>query len=120
MSKITLSSIRQAAEAKYGTYTIDLEDGHDAVELLHPISLDDAKRGELLELGSKDDDKEAEQETLGRLVRMLELVVATPRQHERLLASLSPRGYVDLGLVGEVVNGYMEDQKVGEASPSQD
>lgn len=121
MAKITLSTIKSAVEAKFGSYVIDLEDGHDPVELLHPIRLSDAKRLELTEVAGSDDDDEADEgDVVERFTQILETVTATEAQHQRLLQALSPNGHIDLGILTEVVQGYLEDQRVGEASPSQD
>lgn len=126
MAKITLDSIREAAEAKYGTYTIELDDNGNVVELLHPIRLSETARRELVAVqessreGGEGEEEGADADAqVDRFLSTLRIVTATPHQFELLQLALSPRGYPDLGLIAEVVAGWMKDQKVGEASPSQ-
>lgn len=123
MSTITLDSIRAAAEAKYGSYVIeDL-----GVTLLNPIRLPRERRDELIALSSdisKDDEEETEEASSEaqekQLTKIIELVAATPEQANKLIAWVSTEGYIDLGILEVIVSGYMESQKVGEASASQD
>lgn len=121
MAKITLSTIRDAVEAKYGSFEIELDENNTVV-LLHPVRLSPEQRKALSE-SAKVDEVEGEDEegdVAERLLSVVRAVAATPTAYDKLIEACSPNGFVDLGILSEVIKDYMESQKVGEASASQD
>lgn len=120
MASITLDSIRDAIDAKYGSYDIEL--GDTIVSLLNPLRLSPEARKALGEVSlGKDDESEDDgdaEEHIQKLVDIVQIVAATPKQANDLIKALSPYGYVDVAMLSHVVSEYMEQQKVGEASAS--
>jgi hypothetical protein len=133
MAKITLSSITESIDAKYGSTVVELTDGTE-VELLNPIRLSAEGRKAMLDLSTAKDELSDEEEaaltpdernarqeaSIQRLVGIVQVVAATPDQAAALIAACSPRGYLDLAIISEVVSDYMGAEKAGEASASQD
>jgi hypothetical protein len=125
MAKVTLSTIQQAADTKYGSYDIDLGDGKAEVILLNPTRLSDEDRASMtakadVEKNEDGSDKEeSDSAVTDRLTNLIRIAAVTDDMADRLIAAVSPRGYVDLGLLSIIVDGYMGGEKVGEASPSQ-
>lgn len=105
---VTLASIREATEAKYGSTIVDL--GKDKVELVNALRLGKTKREKLTEL-QKDEEIEVH-EKLSQLVR---LVAKTEAQAEKLLAAVGE----DTAVLAEIVNTYTKGTQAGEASPSE-
>lgn len=120
MAKITLSTIRQAVESKFGAYEVELGE-NDVVTLLHPFRLSPEARAEMSALGEKEEGESEDTESvITQFIGIIRITAETTAQAEKLVEALSPRGYVDAALLTEVVGGYLESQKVGEASASQD
>lgn len=113
---ITLDSIRQSIEVKYANYEIDLGDGH-TVSLCNPLRLDKAKRSELLKFEEKLDAADGVEEQLELLRDLVKTVATQPSEANHFLKVVGNGADADVILM-EVVNTYMSNQQVGEASPS--
>lgn len=116
MSTISLDSIRQAADAKYGSYDIELPDGTVA-KLLNPMRLSETARKALMSIGTdltetSDDDSETSQVEV--FERVITLVCETPAQAKKLLAAVNH----DLAMLAEIFSGYGSGTQMGEASAS--
>jgi hypothetical protein len=131
MPKITLASIAESIDAKFGAFEVELSDG-SVVELLNPTRLSPESRRAMIELSSAETDETdadeltieqriaAQEESIGRMAGIVRIAAATPAQADALLAACSPRGYLDVAIVSEVVTEYLGAERVGEASASQD
>lgn len=120
MSSIKLSDIKADIEARFGAHKIELSDTV-SVELLNPIRLSDENRAALAGLYEEKEGEEVdENDVTRRLVRTLELAATHPEAAKKLVDACSPNGYPDLAILSEIVKGYLEGQKTGEASASQD
>jgi hypothetical protein len=111
-SAISLDSIRQAAEAKYGSTDIDING--QVVRLLNPLRLSKEKRQALLDTQRQlDTDPEhaadVDQEEL--LSESIRLVAATPKQATALLDAVAG----DLAVLAEIFAEYSKGAQVGEA-----
>lgn len=113
MSIVSLQSIREAADVKYGSLDIPLDDDY-AVKLLNPLRLSDENRAALIaaqDLLSADD---ADQKAILR--DCIRLVAATGEQGERLIEAIGD----DLAVLVEVFGEYTKGTQAGEASASDD
>lgn len=108
---ITLDDIRAAAEAKYGSTDISIDNG-EIVRLLNPLRLPKEKRAELGTLQDKLGEDDADQEAL--LSGALALVAESAPKAAKLLKALGG----DLALLASVFEAYSKGAQVGEASPS--
>lgn len=105
---VTLDSIREAAEAKYGS--LDIEVGDKTIRLLNPLRLPQAKRNALMALQEKKDDDSSDQlETLREMIR---LVVDTEANGKALIKAVGD----DLAVMAELMSTYGSQTQVGEAS----
>lgn len=112
---ITLDAIRAAADAKYGSYDIALDDPKNPIRLLNPLRLSAEARKHLKELQSRTDSDEVADEDEAKIFEdMIRTVAETPGQGDALVAEIGG----DLGILAEVINGYGENTQVGEASAS--
>lgn len=111
--KVTLDSIRDAAEAKYGSYDIDLSDGR-VVRLLNPLRLTKERRDDLNALGEISDG-EGEGDEEASIAGMIRAVAQTPEQAEALLGAVNG----DLAVLVSIIEGYSKGVQLGEASASQ-
>lgn len=109
---VTLASIRAAAEAKYGSFPIEL-DGGEIVTLLNPLRLPKEQRKALLTLQDEVDGEDRDQEDV--VVDMLRLVAASPAQADKLVKAADG----DLTILVSIFEQYSERAQVGEASASQ-
>ena len=113
---VTLDSIRQAADAKYGSFDIELPDGSVA-KLLNPLRLSEQKRAELKaiqgELSSDDEDGEDKDQ-----VDIFERAIRCVAQHDKQADALLSLVNRDLAILAEIFSGYGENTQVGEASAS--
>ncbi len=109
---VKLADIRNAADAKYGSYDIDLGDGN-VTKLLNPLRLSDEKRAELKvvenELSNSNADEDADQVAIFQ--RAIRAVAETEGQADRLLALIGR----DLAVLAEVFSGYGANTQAGEA-----
>jgi hypothetical protein len=114
---ITLDSIREAAEAKYGS--TDIQIGDEVVRLLNPLRLTKEKRQRLVETQKQLDTDpataaEVDQEAL--LSESIRIVAAGPQQAQLLLDAVGG----DLAVLAEIFAAYSKGAQVGEASASRD
>lgn len=107
MPKVTLASIVEAADKKYGPYVIEGIEGGD-VTLLNPLKMSKVKRKKLSELN------EAESEVDEKLAETIRLAASTQAEAKRLLAAVGD----DLAVLGQIVKDWGATAKVGEASAS--
>jgi len=112
MAKFTLDNIRQAAQAKYGSTDIELDDGF-TVKLLNPLRLTKARRTELQGLQARLEEEGADQEEI--LYATVRLVAQNEHAAERLSADVGE----DLTVLVEIFRNYSEGTHAGEASASQ-
>lgn len=105
-NKVTLDDIRRAAEARYGSYDIDLADGF-TVSLLNPLRLTAEARQKLQSL----EDIGESGDTEGVLIDTVRTLAATPAQAERLIAEVNG----DLAVLATIIEQYGENTQAGEA-----
>lgn len=114
-TKVTLDDIRAAAEAKYGSFDIELGEGRTLI-MRNPLRLTKAERAELGDLQSdvnKDDETEsADQEEV--FAKIITLVAANKATAEEFLAAVGD----DLTVLVETIQGYQKAAQMGEASAS--
>ena len=119
MATFTLDSIRDAAEAKYGS--MDIPVGDVLVRLLNPLRLTKEKRSALI-AAQKDlevQEKSEGVENVDQAVvfqNILRLVAENDFQAEALVTELGD----DLAVLASVFEMYSEGTQAGEASASQD
>lgn len=118
-STITLDSIRESLDNKYGAVEVDL--GTSSVQLRNALRLSKEERKALMHVfddvkGSDGEDSEFDEDvTLESMREMIRLVSDTKEGAEKLIAALGD----DLAMFVEVMNEYTKDQKLGEASASE-
>lgn len=110
MAKLTLDSIRDAADKKYGSLEVDL--GDKVVELKNPLRLSKEDRARLSDLKQPEDDDADPLDYFGALYEIL----AGKAGAKALLEALGE----DIPLHMEVVSNLNSETELGEASPSQD
>lgn len=113
---VTLDSIRQAADAKYGSFDIDLGDGN-VTRLLNPLRLPEEQRADLKAVQrdlSASNESEEDVDQVELFERAIRVVAETKGQADRLLKLVNR----DLAILAEIFTGYGENTQVGEASAS--
>lgn len=118
MAVFTLDSIREAAEAKYGSTDIPFAEGK-VVRLLNPLRLEKSKRRALMSIqdrldSDKDEDKDVDQEEV--LIDAIHLVADDDQMATDFLAEIGN----DLAVLAEVFSIYTKESQAGEASASQE
>jgi hypothetical protein len=118
MSAVTLDTIRQAADAKYGSYDIDLGDG-SITRLLNPLRMSEEARAELKKVqrelsASVDDDAPEDVSQVTLFEKAITIVAETEGQAKRLLKLVKG----DLAVLASIFEAYGENAQVGEASAS--
>ncbi|MEV4642773.1 phage tail assembly protein [Actinoplanes sp. NPDC049548] len=113
MSNFTLDDIRAAAEAKYGSTDIALDET-TTVRLLNPLRLSKENRTALIAVQEKMRDDDADQETL--LSEAIGLIAESPAKAKKLLSAVGG----DLAVLAEIFTAYSEGTQAGEASASRD
>lgn len=108
MPSFSFDDIREAAERKFGPYTITGLEGGD-VTLVNYLQLDKSKRDKIDGL-----DDDAEKSADDRLTEVIRLAAKTPADSKRLLAAAGN----NLALLRSVIDGWTEASQVGEAQPS--
>ena len=110
---VTLDSIREAAEKKYGSYDIELGGGN-VVRLLNPLRLSEDARKRLAALEEQEggDDTDSVAERLHETVR---IIAESQEQAAKLIEAVGG----DLGVLATIIEQYGDAAEVGEASPSQ-
>lgn len=109
MATLSLDSIRDAADKKYGGLVVDL--GDETVELKNPLRLSKENRERLSGLEKTDDDADP----LDYFAELYE-VLAGKEGAKKLLKALGDDIPLHMTLVGNLTEGT----ELGEASPSQD
>ena len=112
MAKFTLDNIRKAAQAKYGSTEITLDDEF-VVELQNPLRLPKSKRAELAGLQARLDAGDLDQEDV--LATTVHLVAKSEAAATRLLDEVGD----DLTVLVEIFKEYSEGTQAGEASASE-
>lgn len=116
---VTLDSIRAAAEAKYGSYPIDLGDA-GTLRLQNPLRLPKHRRDELAAIqGELDVDKDdaaavAAIDQADIFSRMIRTVADNQGLADVMLSQIGD----DLAVLAEIVSEYSKGTQVGEASAS--
>ena len=112
MATITLDSIREAAEAKYGS--LDIELGTETVRLLNPLRLPKANRDKLLAVQDRINDHDDDADQAELLTEALRLVAESKAKADRLIKALDG----DLAMIAQVFETYVKGTQAGEASGS--
>lgn len=105
---ITLDSIRQAADAKYGATVIDL--GDKTVELVNPLRLSKQKREELTSIQESE-----ELDVEEKLAAIIRVGAKTKSSADALLRAIDG----DVAVLAQTVETYTTGTQAGEASPSE-
>lgn len=113
MASYSLDDIRAAADAKYSSTDITVDE-KTTVHLLNPLRLPKEKRTELSGLQDKLDDggESVDQEQL--LSDAIRLVADHPKKAEALLSAVNG----DLAVLAQIFETYGKGAQVGEASAS--
>jgi hypothetical protein len=106
--KITLDSIRAAADAKYGAYEIHL-DNDNVTRLLNVLRLPADKRAVVTGLQSKMEADDADQVEI--IEAVIHAVAETEGQAVRLITAVNG----DLAVLASIMEGYVGDTQAGEA-----
>jgi hypothetical protein len=113
MAQFSLDDIRAAADAKYGSTDIQVDE-KTTVSLLNPLRLPKEKRDELAKLQDRldSDDEGVDQEQV--LADAIRLVADNGRKVDILLKAVGG----DLALLAQIFETYGKGAQVGEASAS--
>lgn len=111
MASFTLDAIRAAADAKYGSTDIEIDE-KTTVHLLNPLRLPKEKRDALTKLQDQMEADDADQEAL--LAQALILAADHPKKGEALIKAVDG----DLAVLAEIFETYGKGAQVGEASAS--
>lgn len=112
MARFTLDNIRKAAQARYGSTDVELEDGF-VVRLMNPLRLPKGKRAELQGIQDRMNAEGADQE------EMLHEVVYLVAENEAAATRLIDAVGEDLTVLVEIFREYSEGTQAGEASASE-
>lgn len=110
---VTLDSIREAADAAYGSYDIEVSAGKTA-RLLNALRIPADKRNRVTELQKAMGSEDADQVAILR--DLLTCVAETPAQAKLLITAVGD----DLAVLVEIFKAYGKATQVGEASASRD
>lgn len=122
-TKFTLADIHAAADAKYGSFDIELDEERTLV-LANPLRLTKAERKALTALSDRDESEPdektgaTEEDEDATIERMREIIRIAGRRSplcDELFDALGE----DVTLIMTVVESYFEGVQAGEASPSQ-
>lgn len=111
MAQFTLDAIRAAADAKYGSTDIEIDE-KTTVHLLNPLRLPKEKRKELEAIQGRMDADDADQEEL--LAEAIVLVADHPKKGQELIKAVGG----DLAVLAQIFETYGKGAQVGEASAS--
>ncbi|WP_432006305.1 phage tail assembly protein [Streptomyces parvus] len=111
MASFTLDDIRAAADAKYGSTDIKVDE-KTTVHLLNPLRLAKEKREKLSTIQDRMDADDADQEAL--LAEAVVLVADHPKKGEALLKAVNG----DLAVLAQIFETYSKGTQAGEASAS--
>ncbi|GLZ81410.1 hypothetical protein Afil01_62170 [Actinorhabdospora filicis] len=110
--QFTLDDIRNAAEARYGSTDIAIDEAR-TVRLLNPLRLPRARRDELAALQEAIQAEGADQEKA--ITDMIRCVAETRSAGDALIKATGG----DLAVLATIIERYSEGAQVGEASASQ-
>ncbi|WP_031513705.1 phage tail assembly protein [Streptomyces sp. NRRL F-5123] len=112
MASFSLDDIRSAADAKYGSTDITVDE-KTTVHLLNPLRLPKEKRAQLASIQDQlDAEGDVDQEKV--LSDAIRLVADHPRKAEALLKAVNG----DLAVLAEIFETYGKGAQVGEALAS--
>ncbi|MGW8630607.1 phage tail assembly protein [Streptomyces sp. NPDC055793] len=112
MAQFTLDNIRAAADAKYGSTDIEVDE-KTTVHLLNPLRLPKEKRTKLVALqDAMDAEGDVDQEEL--FSEAIRLVADHPKKAEALLTAVGG----DLAVLAQIFETYGKGTQAGEASAS--
>ncbi|MFG2923882.1 phage tail assembly protein [Streptomyces sp. NPDC048305] len=111
MAQFSLDDIRAAADAKYSSTDITVDE-KTTVHLLNPLRLPKEKRDKLVNLQDEMDKDGSDQEQI--IADAIRLVADHPKKAEALLAAVGG----DLAVLAQIFETYGKGAQVGEASAS--
>lgn len=111
MASFTLDNIRAAADAKYGSTDIEIDE-KTTVHLLNPLRLPKEKREKLVSLQDEMDKDGSDQEEM--IAEAIRLVADHPKKAQALLDAVGD----DLAVLAQIFETYGKGAQVGEASAS--
>lgn len=110
---MNLTEIRAAVDKKFAPTEVDLEDGKAPVVLNHPLRLDAKVRARLGDLSSTLEEEGVDQ---GAVIEALLVDAArVPADGKRLVKALGG----DVAILMAVLEEWIKDNTLGEASPSE-
>ncbi|MFE9924266.1 phage tail assembly protein [Streptomyces sp. NPDC005774] len=110
MASYTLDDIRTAADAKYSSTDIAVDE-KTTVHLLNPLRLPKEKRAELVGLQDKLDSDEKDVDQGEILAEAIRLVADHPKKADALLSAVGD----DLAVLAQIFETYGKGAQVGEA-----
>lgn len=117
--KMNLDTIRASIKKKFDSF--DIEFGTDVLKLRNPIRLPESAREDLLKAVEGLDTEGGE--TLNSIREIVRIVASDATVAERFLAAAAEASEDaeddEILILSDVLSSYMEDQQVGEASPSE-
>ncbi|MEU0344241.1 phage tail assembly protein [Streptomyces bobili] len=111
MASFSLDDIRAAADAKYSSTDITVDE-KTTVHLLNPLRLPKEKRDKLVNLQDEMDKDGSDQEQI--IADAIRLVADHPKKAEALLSAVGG----DLAVLAQIFETYGKGAQVGEASAS--
>lgn len=113
MASYTLDDIRAAADAKYDSTDIEVDE-KTTVHLLNPLRLPKEKRAKLMEIQDQLDKDGTDVDQEEALTNALRLVADHPKKAEVLLKAIDG----DLAMLASVFETYVKGTQAGEVSAS--
>ena len=112
--KVTLDSIREAAEKKFGSYDIELGEGSE-VKLLNPLRLSKENRKKLMSYQDEANSENSDVDQEDVIEDMLRLIAESPKAADLLIKALDG----DLAVQMQIFDDYAKATSLGEASASE-
>lgn len=112
--KVTLDSIRDAAEKKFGSYDIELGEGRE-VKLLNPLRLTKENRKKLMSFQDEANDKDNDVDQEDVIEDMLRLIAESEKAADLLIEAVDG----DLAVMMQIFDDYGKNTSLGEASASE-
>ncbi|MDX3525075.1 phage tail assembly protein [Streptomyces sp. ID05-39B] len=113
MAQFSLDDIRAAADAKYSSTDIEVDE-KTTVHLLNPLRLPKEKREKLMHLQDELDAEGSDVDQEQLLADAIRLVADHPKKAEILLSAVGD----DLAVLAQIFETYGKGAQVGEASAS--
>lgn len=110
MSNFKLDDIKAAAEAKYGSTTIEIAEG-DSVKLLNPLRMTEAKRTALVAASKRLQDEGEDANQSAAFDEIFMLIAENEIAAQKLIDALGD----DLAMKAVVFEMYQEGTQAGEA-----